>query len=246
MAYRDWMADIPCQFIGKKNIDILISAFAKQIEELEQVYEDLKTKTSLDTAKGQNLRYVGDIMATSVKEAQTILKDVSNEEIQDETYRKVLQYKALKNSCDCTYSDIMDSINLLWDSNSIKYVEPPERPGTVFITLPEATIDGMDPAVGRVLAIKPAGVAMLYTVDYVAGVNISGIEKTQLPKMIMKIPGVKLANEVIPGISVSVDVQNEEKTETSVIIYYSYWVLDGTYSLDGTKKLNAKKTEEVL
>ena len=237
MAYRDWIDDIPHQFTGKKNIDILISAFAKQIEELEQVYEDLKTKVSLDTAKGQNLRYVGDIMATSVKEAQTILKDVNNEEIQDETYRKVLQYKSLKNSCDCTYSDIMDSIT---------YVEPEERPATVFITLPEAKMDSMDPAVGRVLAIKPAGVAMLYTVDYVAGVNISGIEKAQLSKMIMKIPGVKISNEMIPGISILVDVQNEEKAEASVIIYYSFWMLDGTYLLDGTKKLNAKRTEEVL
>ena len=185
-------------------------------------------------------------MATSMKEAQTILKDVSNDEITDETYRKVLQYKSLKNSCDCTYSDIMESISLLWDSDTINYVEPEERPATVFITLPEAKMDSIDPAVGRVLAIKPAGVAMLYTVDYVAGVNISGIEKAQLPKIIMKIPGVKISNELIPGISVLVDVQNTENIDASIVIYYCYWTLDGTYSLDGTKKLNAKKTEEVL
>lgn len=51
----EWMNDIPSQFQGKKNIEILINAFARQLQEVQQMFADLYEKTDLDVATGQNL-----------------------------------------------------------------------------------------------------------------------------------------------------------------------------------------------
>lgn len=187
-----WLADIPSQFCNKKNIEIMIRAFSKQIDELLQVFDDLKSKTTLENATGQTLKYIGDILSTSVKEAQSIVRMAKEQEITDEMYRKVLKYKAIKNNCDCTYYDIMDSFALLWDISHVKYVEKLEKPATICIELPQTTIDGKDPAVERVLAIRPAGVGMIYFAEYVTEVNLSGIEKAKLSKIRMAMTGINL------------------------------------------------------
>lgn len=247
MTLHDWLNDIPQQFLNKRNIEILLKAFSRQIDELKQVFEDLKNLTTLQNATGQSLRYIGDIMSTSLKEAQTILMSANNDVITDEVYRKVLMYKALQNNCDCTYSDIMESIRLLWDTSNLKYIEKPEVPATIFISLPEVDVDGMDPALGRVLAIKPAGVAMIYTVGYAAGVNISGIEKVKLANVLFA-----LSNPMIIDEDIAMDMTIKSKTEVvetvtaSVTYYRNFWIINGDYLLDGTKLLDAEKVEEVL
>ena len=177
MVADRWLRELPQQFQGKQKIEVLINAFASEIDELLEVFEQLKTETTLEKAVGQNLDYIGDIMSTTRKDAQTILMAANNNEITDEVYRKVLMYKARQNNCDCTYYDIMESINLLWDTNNVKYVEKPERPATVLIELPEVSLDGMDPAIGRVLAIRPGGVSMVYTTEYADSINGGGSEK---------------------------------------------------------------------
>ena len=245
---ESWLEDIPQQFRNKKNIEVFMRAFSKQIDELLQVFDDLKNKTTLDNATGENLKYVGDILSTSKKEAQMILKAANDDVITDETYRKVLQYKAIQNNCDCTYYDIIESIRLLWDTDKIKYVEKSEKPATIYIELPNVNIDGIDPAIGRVLAIKPSGVAMIYSNSYVTGVNISGIEKARMFKMLMRAVGVTIEESVTTdSILFCFDnVEIKEEVTADIILWKDYWVLDGTYMLDGIKILDAKKTEEVL
>lgn len=246
MTLHNWMNDIPQQFHSKKNIEILISVFSKQIDELYQVYEDLKFATTLENAKGQNLMYIGDILSTSLNDAQNILMNSSNEEITREVYRKILQYKALQNNCDCTYFDIMESINLLWDTDNVKYSEPEDRPATIYLSLPEANIDGVDPAVGRILAIKPAGVAMIYTIGYATGINISGTEKVRLSRIMIT---TSLANEekaTVPEIQLLTKSKINETVSASIVSKRNLWMLDGTYLLDGSKLLNAVRIEEDL
>lgn len=241
-----WLDDIPQQFRCKKNIEILIQAFSKQLDELYQVFLDLNDKTTIENASGQNLRYIGDILSLTTKEAYEILLKANQEEITDELYRKVLKYKMRQNSCDCTYYDIMESIYLLWDTDIIHYVEDPERPATIFITIPYVDIDGIDPSIGRVLAINPSGVAMLYANGYVTGVNISCLEKAFMENLFITL-GVDFRNQLeIPALKMNTQVKTGGKVSVSAILYKNYWVLDGTYLLDGSKKLNAEKIEEEL
>ena len=47
--YEDWILDLPQQFQGKNNIDVLIRAFSRQLDEIKKVFEDLNSLTDLET-----------------------------------------------------------------------------------------------------------------------------------------------------------------------------------------------------
>lgn len=246
MTLRNWMNDLPQQFQGKRNIEILLAAFAKQMDELLQVYEDLKTETTLENARGQNLKYIGDIFSLSTKEAHSILRTASTSDITDETYKKILMYKALQNNCDCTYYDIMDSIYMLWDTDKIKYVESPEKPATIYIEMPEVSVDGIDPSIGRVLAIKPAGVAIIYANGYAESINISGIEKAKVEQIVLSTSMQNLEENASGSVSLRAEMKNDEKFGFSIVTTKNCWTLNGEHLLDGTMSLSAEKEEEVL
>ena len=116
----EWMRDMPQQFLGKKNIEVLVAAFSRQLQEIRQVFDDMNTKVDLDTAVGQNLDYVGTIIPLSRKEAGELagIND-TDPVISDERYRQFLRYKLLVNTNECTYYDLMEGLALLWDVSPI-------------------------------------------------------------------------------------------------------------------------------
>lgn len=208
---REWLDDMPQQFQGKARIQILISAFARQLDELNKVFDEINSKTTLETAVGQNLDYVGNIATMTRKDAHVVLRKGYNAEITDDVYRKVILWKLIKNTCDCTYEDIMGSMSLLWNTDNIQYIEDPSRPATILIKMPTLWIDDMDPIVGRILSIKPGGVGLIYALGYVVEANISGLEQVDIPKVVMR----------------------------TALSFWKLTVLDGTWLLDGSNKLNA-------
>lgn len=119
-----------------------MGAFACQMQELVLVFDDLDTKPDIDKACGQNLDDVGTIVSPSRKEAG-ILAGIGVEEpvISDERYRQFLKYKLLRNMNDCTYYDIMQSIEIFWKADNIRYIEEPERPATILIRLQTMRFD---------------------------------------------------------------------------------------------------------
>lgn len=154
-----WLQDIPQQFQGKRNIEVLISAFAKQLQELEQVFEDLNTKTDLETATGQNLDMVGTIIPLTRKEAGELAGiGVTDPAISDERYRQFLKYKNLVNTNRCTYYDLMTGLQLLWDVQPVYYIEDPDMPATIILTMPFLKPGGEVVRLGEVPMIKPGGV----------------------------------------------------------------------------------------
>lgn len=154
-----WLQDIPQQFQGKRNIEVLISAFAKQLQELEQVFEDLNTKTDLETATGQNLDMVGTIIPLTRKEAGELAGiGVTDPVISDERYRQFLKYKNLVNTNRCTYYDLMTGLQLLWDVQPVYYIEDPDMPATIILTMPFLKPGGEVVRLGEVPMIKPGGV----------------------------------------------------------------------------------------
>lgn len=154
-----WLQDIPQQFQGKRNIEVLISAFAKQLQELEQVFEDLNTKTDLETATGQNLDMVGTIIPLTRKEAGELARiGVTDPVISDERYRQFLKYKNLVNTNRCTYYDLMTGLQLLWDVQPVYYIEDPDMPATIILTMPFLKPGGEVVRLGEVPMIKPGGV----------------------------------------------------------------------------------------
>ena len=146
-----WFRDMPQQFLGLPKIEALISAFARQLQEVERVFLDLNEKTDLETATGLNLDYIGTIIPLSRKEAG-VLAGADNPEyvMSDDRYRLFLKYKRLVNTNECTYYDIMEGLRLLWNVFPVYYAEDPEHPATIILTLPLNEISGTPIAVGEV------------------------------------------------------------------------------------------------
>ncbi len=164
---RGWLRDMPQQFQGKPKIEILIRALARQLEEVEAVLGEINELTDVDSAQGKNLDYVGDIVCMSRKEAGEFIKQRYDEPvISDERYREYLRYKILRNTSDCTYWDIMQALDILWDVTKATYYEQEDRPATIFIGLPAVDIEDADPAAGKPQILKPGGVGFIYTVKY--------------------------------------------------------------------------------
>ena len=65
----NWLNDLPQQFLEKKNIEAMIRAFSKQLQQVQDVFEELTNCTDLDAAIGKNLDMVGTIIPLSRKEA---------------------------------------------------------------------------------------------------------------------------------------------------------------------------------
>lgn len=180
MIVDDWLKDIPQQFLDKRNIEILVSVFAKQIQELYKVYSDLNLITDLETAFGVNLDYVGTIIPLSRKDASEIAGVKEHDYImEDKLYRKYLKYKNLVNTSECTYYDIIEGLKLLLGNDAkISYVEKKEHPATIFIRLP--IFSKTEQSVLTVPIVRAAGVGVVVELDlnsnrfYVASAFLSG------------------------------------------------------------------------
>ena len=71
--YEEWVSDIPCQFRNQKNIDILIRAFSRQLDEVKAMHRQLVVDTDLDAAVGKNLDMIGDIVNMSRRDAGILM-----------------------------------------------------------------------------------------------------------------------------------------------------------------------------
>lgn len=209
--YNNWIRDLPQQFQGKKNIDVLIRAFGRQLDEIQKVFEDLDRITDLETAYGKNLDMVGDIVPLSRKEAAEIdPRSTSIADMTDERYRQFLKWKLLSNTSDCTYQELMEGISLLWKLENVHYEERPEYPATIIFT-GEFDLDTPD--------------AVEFYPDLL--IRGSGV-------------GVLLEKQYITGYEVDIQYENRITLQTEFYPRYNlgFLYLDGTWKLDGSRYLN--------
>lgn len=126
--------NLPEQFKNKPKIEVLAGAIAKQLEEVEAMYNQLKELRNMETAIGQQLDYCGDIVCLSRVESALFCKDVDFDIIDDERYRLFVKYKALLNSTQCTYEDMMAGCKLLFKADPIYYSEEDNHPASFSIS----------------------------------------------------------------------------------------------------------------
>ena len=182
-----WLRDLPQQFQAKHNIEVLIRAFSRQLEEVERAFLDINDRTDIDTACGTVLDHVGTIVRLSRKEAYGLAGGaVEGELLPDDRYRIYMRYKILRDTSDCTYYDIMEAIDLLWDVQKASYYEREERPATIFIGLPDVDVDSDDPAKGKPGVLRPGGVGFIYTVRYWIEVCHRRLERMYLKDLTMR------------------------------------------------------------
>ena len=150
------------QFKDRPKIDALHQVIGRQLNEVFRFFEQIRTETDVDNAVGQQLDGIGDIVVLSRPDAGKLL--TGQEAIaspDDETYRRYLIYKILKNTCDCTYADIMKAIGMFWKGPPLRYSEDPDKPATICFDF-EASKDLADQAIG-IPFVKAGGVGLHMT-----------------------------------------------------------------------------------
>lgn len=213
---EDWLRELPQQFQDKEKIAVLIRAFARQIEEIEQVFSDIVNQTDLETAVGRNLDMVGDIVNLSRKDAMDMdVISSGKQEMTDERYRRFLRYKILKNTSECTYWDLMDGISMMWNMERLTYMETLEYPATILFRgefdMDESDVVEFYPE----LCIRSSGVGVLLEKAYVS--------KVQIP--IKAEAAIRLFMEFYPRMNLAP------------------LLLDGLWKLDGSMRLAGVKSE---
>lgn len=135
--------DLVEQFRGKANIEALMEVIGAQLQQVYDFYDQLRQDRGVHTAVGKQLDGVGDIVVMTRMEAGKLAGDpIPFEVIDDETYRRYLIYKILKNTCDCTYPDIIRAFRMFWD-RPLYYKEDPAEPATMIFDTGEmdGTVD---------------------------------------------------------------------------------------------------------
>ena len=133
-------ADIVEQFKGQPNITALAEVVAKQLQDVFTFYEQLQLNRDVKTAVGKQLDGVGNIVELSRVDAGLLTNNISKTEVlDDDTYRKYLIWKILKNTSHTTYPDIIKAFRMFW-SRPLYYSEDPEQPATMIFDTGEMEI----------------------------------------------------------------------------------------------------------
>ena len=201
--------DMVEQFRGKPNIEVLMDALAVQLQEVYDFYRQIETMCSLDTAVGKQLDGVGDIVVLSRAEASQLAGFTKNPEevIDDDNYRKYLIFKVLKNTCDCTYPDIIKAFRMFWDG-PLYYSEDPEYPATMIMRTGTLNPDTPPDKLLTAPVVKAAGVgvrviATTETEEMKGGLALyavmgRGYTSTELPELQ---PDYKLNAEMVLAVA---------------------------------------------
>ena len=202
------------QFKGKANIEALVEVLGSELQEIADFYEQLRTERDLYRAVGKQLDGVGDIAVLTRQEAGKLAAYAGRGHgTDDETYRKYLIYKILKNTCDCTYPEIIKAFRMFWDK-PLYYSENPEYPAVM--VLETGTLAPEDHAENLLAApiIKAAGVGIHITATTEAPViesevNITpflgrGTAITKLPELEPEMPVVGLYVAPVIGRGMSI------------------------------------------
>lgn len=133
--------DLIEQFRGKENIEKFVTVLGDELNDVFNFFSNIRNKTDLGTVdydtkskENKQLDGLGDIVVLSRKEAGELLGNpASVEVISNEEYHHCLKYKVLKNTCNCTYYDIMKVVDMFWkdEEHRLRYSEDPTKPATI-------------------------------------------------------------------------------------------------------------------
>lgn len=161
-------SDLVEQFKNQPVIDALIEAVGEQLDDVFRFFCDLRDLRGVHTSVGRQLDGVGDIVVLSRKEAgELACFNRSVFVLDDEEYRKFLIYKIWKNTCKCTYSDIIKAFRMFWDK-PLYYSESHEHPATMIFESSMLAPEDHAETLLNAPFVKAAGVAIkiiAYTVN---------------------------------------------------------------------------------
>lgn len=158
---KSFLGKLPEQFKQKQRIEVLITAFAGELEQLAAIFEELETQRSITTGYGRQLDGIGEIVALTRAESAAYAGTVNFDVIDDERYRLFLMYKALRNANFCTFPELMEICRLLYNAKLLYYKEFDGHPAHFQLMVGARFDDWMLAILNNAnLTIKPGGVSV--------------------------------------------------------------------------------------
>lgn len=247
--------DLVEQFKGKANIEALAEVLGSELQEVFEFFEQLRTQRDLHSAVGRQLDGVGDITVLTRQEAGKLAAYAGRgHSTDDETYRKYLVYKVLKNTCDCTYSDIIKAFRMFWDK-PLYYSENPEYPAVMFLETGKLAPEDHAENLLAAPIIKAAGVgihitAITETPVIESEVHITpflgrGTAITKLPELEPEMPvvGLYVAPVIGRGMSVTKLPSIEPDLGTAAMVGRATAAMVGTITETRLPELEDFNTE---
>lgn len=194
-------SDLVEQFKDKPVIDALMEAIGEQLSDLGVFFEELKEQRWLQTAEGKQLDGIGDIVVLSRKEAGELASFSQTDYIiDDDQYKTYLIYKIWRNTCVCTYRDIIKAFKMFWNK-PLYYSESIDEPATMRFETGELMPEDDVQKILNAPFVKPAGV----------GIHVTA--KTVTPEMsayveIKSFIGRGAMVTVLPEIEIGIDLDD--------------------------------------
>ena len=194
--------DLLTQFRGQKNNTAIMRSYARQLQEVYAFLKSLLSLLDLDACTGPQLDLIGEIVVLSRYDARVIVGDAYEGQIlDDDLYRKIIKYKILKNTSDCTYWSIMKGIKMFWDK-PLYYREDPEQPAVMILETRVLAPEDHAEDLFSVPIIKAGGVgihlrATTETPPFEPDLHITpvlgrGMAITELPELEPEMPDLSL------------------------------------------------------
>lgn len=193
--YQEKMiADLLEQFRGKKNIGAIVAAYARQLQEVYDFLVSLLNLLDLDLCTGAQLDLIGEIVVLSRYDARVMVEQsYEGEVLDDDLYRKLIKWKILLNTNDCTYWSMMKGIKYFWDKSPVYYETDPEIPATILLTTPPLDPETNPRDLLEMPIIRAGGVDLRLRATtenplmegsiFIAGAAFQGVMSTQLPEL---------------------------------------------------------------
>lgn len=158
---KSFLDKLPEQFKRKHNIEVLVHAFAAELEELVGVFGELETLRAIKTAYGKQLDGIGEIVNLSRVESTAYAGIVDFYVLDDDRYRLFLMYKALRNANMCTFPELMEICRLLYNVKLLYYREFDDHPAHFQVMVGADFQEWMMGMLNNVnLTVKPGGVSV--------------------------------------------------------------------------------------
>lgn len=193
--YQEKMiVDLLEQFRGKKNIGAIVAAYARQLQEVYDFLVSLLNLLDLDLCTGAQLDLIGEIVVLSRYDARVMVEQsYEGEVLDDDLYRKLIKWKILLNTNDCTYWSMMKGIKYFWDKSPVYYETDPEIPATILLTTPPLDPETNPRDLLEMPIIRAGGVDLRLRATtenplmegsiFIAGAAFQGVMSTQLPEL---------------------------------------------------------------
>ena len=157
--YSDKMVnDLLEQFRGRKNIGVVVASYARQLQEVYEFLLSLLNLLDLDACTGAQLDIIGEIVVLSRYDARVMVEQsYEGEVLDDDLYRKLLKWKILLNTNDCTYWSIVKGLKFFW-GKPIHYSLDAAYPATMILDVGRLDGSGSINDLINAPIIRPGGV----------------------------------------------------------------------------------------